>query len=351
MSLQDLRVGIIGVGMMGADHADRLARRTANATLVAVSDPDQARAQELAARFDGVRSIPDPLDLVADPEVDAVLVASPGFVHEDQLLACIQHAKPVLCEKPMTMDSESSLRVLEAERAAGRPLVQVGFMRRFDPEYAQMKQMLDSGQFGRTLLLHNTHRNKTVPEGFRSEMIVRDSLVHEVDVARFVFAEEIVEITVLSPAPTSAAAEGVVDPQVALFRMAGGALVTNEVFVNNQVGYEVRCEAVAERGTIIAGNNSTGIYSTVADELGGYWGGQIPADFRARFARAYDLEVQAWVDSARRGEVVGPTSWDGYAATAVCSAGMESLATGQAVRVDLAPRPTPTGAEKILGKA
>ncbi|HET7278058.1 MAG TPA: Gfo/Idh/MocA family oxidoreductase [Dermatophilaceae bacterium] len=351
MSVQDLRVGIIGVGMMGADHADRLARRTANATLVAVSDPDQARAQELAARFDGVRSIPDPLDLVADPEVDAVLVASPGFVHEDQLLACIQHAKPVLCEKPMTMDSESSLRVLEAERAAGRPLIQVGFMRRFDPEYAQLKQMLDSGQFGRTLLLHNTHRNKAVPEGFRSEMIVRDSLVHEVDVARFVFGEEIVEITVLSPAPTSAAAEGVVDPQVALFRMAGGALVTNEVFVNNQVGYEVRCEAVAERGTIIAGNNSTGIYSTVADELGGYWGGHIPADFRARFARAYDLEVQAWVDSARRGEVVGPTSWDGYAATAVCSAGMESLATGQPVRVDLAPRPTPTEAEKILGKA
>src|SRR5512138_1916275 len=285
---EDLRVGIIGVGMMGADHAERIARRTANATLVAVSDPDQARSQELAARFDGVRSIPDPLDLVADPEVDAVLIASPGFVHEDQLLACIQHAKPVLCETPMTMDSESSLRVLEAERAAGRPLIQVGFMRRFDPEYAQMMQMLDSGQFGRTLLLHNTHRNKTVPEGFRSEMIVRDSLVHEVDVARFVFGEEIVEITVLSPAPTRAAAEGVVDPQLALFRMAGGALVTNEVFVNNQVGYEVRCEAVAERGTIIAGNNSTGIYSTVADELGGYWGGHIPADFRARFERAYD---------------------------------------------------------------
>jgi myo-inositol 2-dehydrogenase/D-chiro-inositol 1-dehydrogenase len=236
------------------------------------------------------------------------------------------------------MDSESSLRLVEAEAKAGQPRVQVGFMRRFDPEYAQMKAMLDSGQFGRTLVLHNTHRNKTVPDSFRSEMIVRDSLVHEVDVARFIFGEEIAEITVLAGTPTSVAAEGVLDPQVSLFRMAGGGIVTSEVFVNCQVGYEVRCEAVAERGTIMAGSNSTGIYSTVADEHGGYWGGQIAPDFRVRFARAYDLEVQAWVDASRRGEVVGPTSWDGYAATAVCTAGMESLATSLPVKVDLADR-------------
>jgi myo-inositol 2-dehydrogenase/D-chiro-inositol 1-dehydrogenase len=352
MTSTDLRVGIIGVGMMGADHADRVTRRISNARLVAVSDPDQARAQDLAERFDAVRSVSDPLDLVADPDLDAVLIASPGFVHEEQLLACIERGVPVLCEKPLTMDSESSLRVVEAERAAGRPLIQVGFMRRFDPEYAHLKEMLDSGRFGRTLLLHNTHRNKDVPDGFRSEMIVRDSLVHEVDVARFVFGEEIEEITVLSPAPTSVAAEGVVDPQVSIFRMAGGALVTNEVFVKNQVGYEVRCEAVAERGTIIAGRSWAGLYSTVADDQGGSWGGQVAPDFRVRFERAYDLEVQAWVDSALRGEVVGPTSWDGYAATAVSTAGMESLASGQPVRVELAERPVAADTpQRALGKA
>ena len=204
---------------MGADHAERLAGRTANATLVAVSDPDQTRAGELADRL-GVRAVGDPLDLVADPQVDAVVLASPGFVHEPQLLACIEHGKPVLCEKPMTMDAESSIRVLEAERAGGRPLIQVGFMRRFDPEYAQLKAIVDSGRLGRPLLLHNVHRNKAVPDTFLSEMIVRDSLVHEVDVARFVFGEEITEITVLSPAATSVAPEGTIDPQVAIFRMA-----------------------------------------------------------------------------------------------------------------------------------
>jgi myo-inositol 2-dehydrogenase/D-chiro-inositol 1-dehydrogenase len=114
--------------------------------------------------------------------------------------------------------------------------------------------------------------------------------------------------------------------------------VTSEVFVNCQVGYEVRCEVVAERGTLTAGRNTTGLYTTLTGEHGGHWGGQVPPDFRVRFARAYDLEVQAWVDASRRAEVVGPTSWDGYAATAVCTAGMESLVTGQPVKVELADR-------------
>ncbi|HEX2705156.1 MAG TPA: Gfo/Idh/MocA family oxidoreductase, partial [Candidatus Lustribacter sp.] len=261
MSGQPLRVGVVGVGLMGADHAERVARRTANARLVAVSDPDEPLAGALAAQY-GVRAIADSLDLIADPEVDAVIIASPGFVHEEQVLACVEHGKYALCEKPLTMDAESSLGVVRAERAAGRALVQVGFMRRFDPEYAQMQQMLASGAFGRLLLLHNTHRTKDVPDTFRSEMIVRDSMVHEVDVARFLFGEEITEITVLSPAPATAAADGVVDPQVSIFRMAGGAIVTNEVFVKNQVGYEVRCEAVADKGTIMAGRNWGGLYST-----------------------------------------------------------------------------------------
>ncbi len=341
MTDRDLRVGIIGVGLMGADHADRLATRISGARLVAVSDPDTARAGALADTYDGVRVVPDPLDLVAEDDVDAVVIASPGFVHEEQVLACLTAGKHVLCEKPLTMDAPSSLRVVRAEQERGAPLVQLGFMRRFDPEYARLKAILDSGRLGRLLLLHNTHRNKDVPDSFRSEMIVRDSLVHEVDVARFLFGQEITEVTVYSPAPTSAAAEGVIDPLVSIFRMAGGAVVTNEVFVKNQVGYEVRCEAVCETGTAVVGRPWGDLYTTGTAPGGdgdGVWGGMVPADFRVRFARAYDLELQAWVDASRRGEVVGPTAWDGYAATVVCEAGMESLTTGQPVSVPLATR-------------
>ncbi|HET7475081.1 MAG TPA: Gfo/Idh/MocA family oxidoreductase [Dermatophilaceae bacterium] len=333
MSTSPLRVGIIGVGMMGADHAERVANRISNAELVAVSDPDAERAGQLASRFAGVRAVGDPLQLIADDGVDAVVIASPGFAHEEQVLACLEHGKYALCEKPLTMDAASSLRLVEAEAKLGRRRVQVGFMRRFDPEYARMKQTLDAGTLGRTLLLHNVHRNKQVPDTFRSEMIVRDSLVHEVDISRWLFGEEIATVTVLSPTPTSKAAEGVVDPQVAIFTMAGGGIVTTEVFVNNQVGYEVRAEAVSELGTTTIGMGM-GVFTRTAN----HWGGDIPDDFRFRFGRAYDIEVQEWVNASRRGDVVGPTTWDGYAATAVCEAGMASLASGEPVRVELADR-------------
>lgn len=352
---QDLRIGIIGVGAMGADHAEQVARRISGARLVAVSDPDTARAEALAAALtgtpgsagsanaggtpagatgsDGVRVIGDPLALIGDAEVDAVIIASPGFAHAEQLMACLEHGKPVLCEKPLTMDAESSLRVVEAEHKVGRPLIQVGFMRRFDPEYARLKQLLDSGELGRTLLLHNVHRNKTVTATFHSEMIVRDSLVHEVDVARWLFDDEIARITVHAPKPTSLVAEGVLDPQLAVFEMVGGAMADVEVFVNFQVGYEVRCEAVAEKGSA-----TIGLGVDVLTKQAGHWGGTMPDDFRVRFGLAYDIEVQRWVNAAARGEIDGPTAWDGYAAAAVCTAGVQSLQEGRPVQVEMVSR-------------
>jgi myo-inositol 2-dehydrogenase/D-chiro-inositol 1-dehydrogenase len=335
--MTDLRVGIVGVGAMGADHAERVARKTAGARLVAVSDRDQARAGALAEGL-GARTVSEPLDLIAADDVDAVILASPGFAHADQLLACLEYGKPVLCEKPLTMDAASALQVVEAEHKGGRQLIQVGFMRRFDPEYAALKELLDSGELGRTLLLHNVHRNQSVPSTFHSEMIVRDSMVHEVDIARWLFGEEVTKITVHTPKPTSLVGDGVRDPQLAVLELANGAMADVEVFVNFQVGYEVRCEAVAERGSA-----TIGLGSGVFLRAGGQWGGAMPADFRVRFAQAYDLEVQRWVDATARGEIDGPSAWDGYAAAAVCEAGIESLNTQRPVEVALADR------SKVLG--
>ena len=124
-------------GRMGADHAERIARAS---TVLAwwrcptrrPSGPESCRHLRRGARR---RRRPR---LIADDEVDAVVVASPGFAHEEQVLACLQAAKPVLCEKPLTLDSASSLRLVEMEAKGARPLVQVGFMRRFDPEYAEL---------------------------------------------------------------------------------------------------------------------------------------------------------------------------------------------------------------------
>jgi myo-inositol 2-dehydrogenase / D-chiro-inositol 1-dehydrogenase len=306
-----LRVGVVGVGVMGADHAHRLAHRISHATLAAVSDPDLARAHLVASAFPGVRVVPSPLDLVASCDVDAVLIASPGAAHEEQVLACLAAGKYVLCEKPLTVSVSSAQRLASAEASLGRSLVQVGFMRRFDPAYTRLHSEVSSGALGRLLLLHNVHRNVSAPASFHSEMIVRDSLVHEVDVCRWLFADEIATVSVLSPAPSGRAPSGVQDPQVAIFRMVRGGMATTEVFVNSQVGYEVRCEAVGESGSAFVSAPRP-----------------LAADFLTRFATAYDLEVQAWVSACRRGVVVGPGILDGLAATAASEAGVRSLRSG-----------------------
>ena len=331
---RDLRVAVLGVGMMGQDHARRLATLTKGAELVAVSDVDAARTDAVAAEF-GVRALHDPVAAIEDPEVDAVVIASPGFTHEDLVLRALAAGKPTLCEKPLTTSPETSRKVVEAERALGRRLVQVGFMRRFDAEHEQLRALVASQELGRPLFLHCAHRNATTPPNFSSEMLILDSVVHEVDSTRFLLGEEITAITVLRPGRTSHAPEGLQDPQFVLMETESGALVDVEIFVNTTFGYEVRTELVAERGSARIGLGVGLVKHSAAG-----WGGGIATDFKQRFGAAYDTEFQRWVDAVRSGAGVdGPGVWDGYAAAAVCAAGVESLRTGRRVEVDLGARP------------
>lgn len=343
--MSDLRVAVLGVGVMGADHVARLTSTISGARVTVVNDYVAEKAEQIAAGIPGCRTIADPLDAIADADVDAVVLATPGPTHEKQLLACIGHGKPVLCEKPLTTDVATSLEVVKREAELGRRLIQVGFMRRFDHEYAQLKALLDSGDLGRALVLHCMHRNPAVPPGFDSAMVVRDSLVHEVDVTRFLFDEEIASIQIIRPAANPAAPQGLADPQIAILRTASGRHVDVELFVTTGVGYEVRTEVVAEKGSAMIGLD-VGLIRRGAP---GTWGGRITPGFRERFGQAYDTEFQRWVDAVRRGDRTGnytdgPGAWDGYAAAAVCEAGVQSLNSGQPVEVRMVDRASITGA-------
>ena len=309
--MSDLRIAVLGVGIMGADHVARLTTKITGARVAVVNDYLTEKAEQLAATIPECRSISDPLDAIADPDVDAVVLATPGPTHEKQLLACIEHDKPVLCEKPLTTDVDTSLEVVKREAAHGRRLIQVGFMRRFDHEYAALKSLLDGGELGHALLLHCAHRNPAVPPSFDSSMIVRDSLVHEVDVTRFLFDEEITSIQIIKPSANPGAPEGIADPQIAILRTASGKHVDVELFVTTGVAYEVRTEVVAEKGSAMIGLD-VGLVRKRGD---GSWGGTITPGFRERFGQAYDTEFQRWVDAVRSGvNVDGPGAWDGYAA-------------------------------------
>ncbi|MFD7923147.1 Gfo/Idh/MocA family protein [Streptomyces sp. NPDC059740] len=333
-SASTLGVAVVGTGRMGADHVRRLATVVSGARVAAVVDVDPERVKRVAATVEGCAAYTDPAAAMADDSVDALLVASPGPAHEATLLAALDRGLPVLCEKPLTPDPESALRVVAAEAGLGRRRVQVGFMRRYDADYLRLKELLAAGTYGRTLMLHNRHRNPASPPGFTDRMTVDDSLVHEIDVTRWLLAEEITAVRALRPAPSGQAPRGLQDPQLFVFETAGGRLVDTELFVNCGFGYQVSCEAVAERGTARIGEDH-GLLTNTA----GRWGGEITPGFEQRFEGAYDRQVQRWVDATRRGEVEGPSCWDGYAAAAVCAAGVRAQATGERVEVALAERP------------
>ncbi|MEU9444759.1 Gfo/Idh/MocA family oxidoreductase [Streptomyces sp. NPDC048304] len=329
-----LGVAVLGAGHMGADHIRRLDQVVSGARVAAVADPDLERAKEAVAGRDSVTVHTDPVAALDAPGVEAVLIASPGPAHEEALLAAFARGLPVLCEKPMVPDSPGALRVVEAEARLGRRLAQIGFMRRYDAEYRRLKALLDGGTLGRPLMLHCTHRNVSSPAGFTSAMLINSSVSHEIDAARWLLGQELTAVTVLRPTPSAGAPEGLLDPQLVLFETAGGALVDVEVFVNCGFGYQVRCEAVCERGSARIGEEHTMVVTTAGSARE-----EVAQDYLVRFADAYDHEVQAWVDATRRGEVTGPGVWDGYAASVVAEAGVRALESGGRVAVDLAPRP------------
>jgi myo-inositol 2-dehydrogenase/D-chiro-inositol 1-dehydrogenase len=337
----ELRVAVLGVGMMGADHVARLHSRISGARVVVVSDAFAEKADEVASAVPGCRVVADPLAAIADPEVDAVVIATPGQFHQEQVLACIEHGKPVLCEKPLTMDAETSLAVVRAEDAyaarTGRRLVQVGFMRRFDPEYAELRRLIESGEIGEPLVVHCAHRNPSVPPHFTSQMMITDSVVHEVDVARFLLDEEIAAVTVLRPRATRHAVAGESDPLLVLFEMASGRMVDVECFVSTGIAYEVRTEVVAEDGIALIGLDAGPVRQSRGPG-GAVRSSTITPSFKERFGRAYDIELQRWVDAARRGEIDGPGVWDGYAAAAVGEAGVTALRTGSRTEVRMDQR-------------
>ena len=339
----DVRVGVIGVGQMGADHVARISRRIKGARVAVVTDYVREKAEEIAASVPGCRAVGSPEELIAAEDVDAVLIASPGSFHRDQAVACIDARKPVLCEKPLAMNPEDAYTVVEAETAAraetGVPYVSLGFMRRFDREYAELKDAISSGALGEISLLHCKHRNAHTLPGFTDTMMVYDSAVHEIDAISYFLEEPVAEVQVVLPTPGPRADEGQHDPMLFLFRTASGRIVTDELYVNTGSGYEVRTEVLGSAGIATIGLEH-GRVTTHQD--GGRWGGRLPADLRPRFVDASVAEVQAWIAAIADGSNVAErsaTTWDGYLAAATCAAAEQALTAGTFVPVTVRERP------------
>lgn len=329
-----LSVGVIGTGMIGQDHIRRITHVLSGARVAAVTDVDLDRARTVADDLPAVALHATGQELIADPAVDAVVVTSWGPTHEEFVLAGIAAGKQVFCEKPLATTRAACDRIIDAEVAAGRRLVMVGFMRRYDAQYRAMKAAVTSGEIGPPLLMHAAHRNPSVPEHYTSDMIINDSTVHDIDVARWMFDDEIAAVTVLKPRISSKARSGFNDPLLVLLEMASGVLVDVEASVNAGFGYDIRGEIVCEDGTA----ELTESAGTIVKRAGQY-AGRVPASWPERFAPAFDSEFQSWIAAVTSGTTTGPSAWDGYAATIACETGLAALRSGQREPIVLRERP------------
>jgi myo-inositol 2-dehydrogenase / D-chiro-inositol 1-dehydrogenase len=328
-----LNVGVIGVGKIGQDHIRRLTETLAGARVVAVSDADSARAKDVAARLSGASVHATGEALIAAKDVDAVLVTSWGATHAAYVLAAIRADRPVFCEKPLADTEKECLAIVEAEAALGRRLVQLGFMRRFDPQYRAMKETIHSGAIGFPLMFHSVHRNPSSPAHFKATMAITDTAVHDIDIARFLLDDEPVAIAVKAPRANRRAG-GVADPLLMLMDMRSGALVTIETSIHVAYGYDIRGEVIGETGTV-----SLAEQSEVVIKANGAFSGRVFDDWPARFAPAFDVEFRAWIAAAAKGGAAGPSAWDGYVATAATLAGVRALETGAREPIKLQERP------------
>jgi myo-inositol 2-dehydrogenase/D-chiro-inositol 1-dehydrogenase len=327
-----LKVGVIGTGMIGKDHIRRMTSVLSGVQVVAVTDVDAAAASRAAPT--GAALFPDGASLIAAPSVDAVVVCSWGPTHEEYVLAAIAAGKPVFCEKPLATTAAACLRIVEAEVAAGRRLVQVGYMRRYDVAYRALKAVVDGGEIGAPLMMHCAHRNASVPSFYEKEMAITDTAVHEIDMVRWMFDSEITATSVLVPRKSGNGGD-LQDPLFLLLELATGVLVDVEISVNVRYGYDIKGEILGENGTAALGS-----LSPVSVRVAGRVSDPVPADWRERFLAAYDVEFQEWIDSvAGGGAPVGPSAWDGYAAAVVSDAAVAALRDGDRVPVVLAAKP------------
>lgn len=326
------RIAVIGAGLMGADHARIVAEDMPGASLQAVCDRDADRAAKVAGAY-GAEVASDPEAVIDRADVDALIIASPDFTHAPLSLACIRAGKRVLCEKPLSQSSAECLTVMRAEQAAGVRFVQLGFMRRYDEAYVQMKAALDGGRLGRALMMHNFHRNVATPASdFTGAMAITNSAPHEFDVVRHVLATEYATITATQPKRSDA----LVAPVCMTLETVDGQIVTIEINNNAAYGYDVRAELVGEAASIAINQVAyTRLDAGLASGTG------YDADWRGRYHQAYVRQNRAFLRFVQTGKFPETASsvWDGYASSMVAEAGVRALSSGQKTPIALIAKP------------
>jgi len=334
MPKETVGLALIGSGRMGSFHGETVSRRLPDARLVAVADPAPGAAEKLAAALGADRAYTDAAPVWTDPDVDAVVIAAPARFHAGLVVAAARAGKAVFCEKPMALTGPDADRAVDAARAAG-VVLQVGFNRRFAPDWRAARALLDDGELGAPRLLRSVTRD---PGGFDParvppDTIFLETLIHDFDTLRFLNpGAEPVEVYAVADALVEPGwrDRDLLDTAVVTVRFGNGAIGIAEACFEAAYGYDVRGEVLAPGGMAEMGDSrrSAMVFSGRA--------GRITETVRGDqelFAGAYTDELAAFVHSVRTGTPPAVTGEDARAALAIALAAAESARTGAPVRI------------------
>jgi myo-inositol 2-dehydrogenase/D-chiro-inositol 1-dehydrogenase len=327
-------VALVGSGRMGSFHGAALARLIPGARLAAVADPAPGAAQRLAADLGADQAYTDPAEAFADPAVDAVVIAAPARFHADLVVAAAAAGKGVFCEKPMALSLDDADRAIDAARAAG-VVLQVGFNRRFAPDWQAARALLDDGRLGTPRLLRSVTRD---PGGFDPAKVApgtifNETLIHDFDALRFLNpGAEAVEVYATADALVEPAwrERGLLDTAVVTVKFDNGAVGVAEACFEAAYGYDVRGEVLGSGGMATMGDGRrTGmVFSGAAGRLVDTVRGD-----QELLAAAYVAELAAFVDAVRAGTPAVVDGEDARAALAIALASAESVRTARPVAI------------------
>lgn len=330
----ELRIGLIGTGAIGRTHIERINNRLRGGRVVAVSDVNADFGRAVAEQY-GCRFFETGEDLIAGADVDAVIITTTDEYHARFSIAALRAGKFVFCEKPLAPTPDECRAIMQAEMEGGRRLLQVGFMRRYDNGYRQLRKALQSGKFGAPLVLHCAHRVPSMPDYWNTSMPVENSMIHEIDILRWLLGEDYASVQVVFGKQTRHADPSRLrDPQIMMLTTQSGIRIDVEAFSSCGYAYEIKCEVVCEDG--ILNLPDTPFLVTRANAA---CSRALYTDWADRFAEAYDVEFQEWLDATLAGRVDGPTVWDGYLGQVTAAAASRSRDTGTIVPIEPLTRP------------
>ena len=328
-SSKDIGIGIIGVGVMGRGHALYLSDYVKGGKVVAIYDTNLAAAQKVAKEvFKKTKVLPKvykDLSMILDDQlVKAVIIASPDHLHANHLEQAILAGKDVLCEKPLASKEKDARKVAKLVRNS-KSIVGIGFMRRFDRPYQDLKREIESGKYGKVLQIRCTSRNVSSPTA-TTAMLLTNVAVHEIDIIRWLLGEEIVSVSVNFAKTTSKANSNLSDPISVNCYTESGVLATIDICANSTYGYEVGMEVITENGSLVIENLGQ-LNIAYNFKLPTRKGGTLHKDWMGRFKPAYIAELTAFVNSLQKRKLDKnfATVEDGLAASIACGLGVKKL--------------------------